>query len=1184
MTKMPENPKIRAIKWKPTGQTFDIVATDAAHATTADSATTATTATSAGHATTADSATSAGHATTADSATTATNAGHATTADSATTATSADSATTADTATALATKRTIDGSEFNGTANVTHYAICTTAADVADKVVDCDNFKLDYGAMILVKFNYGNTAAISSVRLNVANTGAKSLYYRGANLPDTFSIRSDSVYLFVYHGPRWHLVGDTESVYDFYGTCSTAAATGTKQVTINNFKQQTGSMIVVKFNNTNTAATSSLYLQVNSEASKQIRYKNSSLSYPGMIEEKRLYLFTYDGYGWQLVGNYDYLVDIATLPATTSTATYYPTITSTSGLQSLSMFDSFKYTHTKGTTSAVGNDTITLGNSTASGTASNEEGVVTLYSPGTASHTIKGASTTTNRTHTLPDATGTILNTGNVSVTPIGSTGNKIATINVAGTSSDIYAPPSDVDRYLINIETASEVTNTWADVDTMRSENRLTVIRGGANDTTFYIPEWYAGKHGVGLLMSYTDAKALISFNSNTTDIDDPIPRVTFAAGNYNNGAYESPRWYFSVEGGSGVTYNLDNLLKVTQTNKSNNTEYRLLLSTSATDSTENGTVNKSSGLTYNPSNGMLTVGDGIYSQNYTDNTKVAVIHRGANIWINAILDLDAGTYKHPSGYVNLLAGTSSSNPNKSIMIGVRTSYDSSTGTETTTWYPALHKGITALEFNPPNNATSKNYWSNITANDSYTNISTTLLTSSGTINNPPDWYAGKQAVGLYMNHTSRKAVISLAANDTTPKVMFAAGNSANSTNATPTWYFGLTGVNGTTYDLSTFSTTDTKVTQSNATGNIDRPLMLSHDSTATTSSVTDVLYRNASMYGNPSTGIITATGFNTSTGLNYSSSGTTIPLVTYNSAGNIWVGVKDSTSAMTSSQIYLAAGFDSTNNVPFESVKIAVANSTNTGSSSYEILHKGNTYVNITSETDHWSTVDVPLTSSYVFKVLRGGTGSSAPTPPAWFSEKYGAGIVFGGSDSAGVFSVNRSTPGFTIAGGTHSSTSTKPSWYMNITGTNETTYNLDNFLSTGNTTTQSIGSASAGTAISADDITAWSAGTIPSLTTTTHSVPNITGNTSVTVKSVKTVNTVMTTATISSGVLTFSTGASVVTEDKTASNTTVGTAISIKGVNEWSAGTVPSLSYTSRTIPNISVTTVTNILKKT
>lgn len=938
----------------PDGTLYNIGATDSVHADTADyateagtaatattagSATTATTATSAGHATTADSATSAGHATTADSATTATNAGHATTADSATTATSADSATTADTATALATKRTIDGIEFNGTANVTHYATCTTAADVADKVVDCDNFKLDYGAMILVKFNYGNTAAISSVRLNVANTGAKSLYYRGADLPDTFSIRSDSVYLFVYHAPRWHLVGDTESVYDFYGTCSTAAATGTKQVTINNFKQQTGSMIVVKFNNTNTAATSSLYLQVNSEASKQIRYKNSLLSYPGMIEENRLYLFTYDGYGWQLVGNYDYLVDIATLPATTSTATYYPTITSTSGLQSLSMFDSFKYTHTKGTTSAVGNDTITLGNSTASGTASNEEGVVTLYSPGTASHTIKGASTTTNRTHTLPDATGTILNTGNVSVTPIGSTGNKIATINVAGTSSDIYAPPSDVDRYLINIETASEVTNTWADVDTMRSENRLTVIRGGANDTTFYIPEWYAGKHGVGLLMSYTDAKALISFNSNTTDIDDPIPRVTFAAGNYNNGAYESPRWYF-----------------------------------------------------------------------------------------------------------------------------------------------------------------------------------------------------------------------------------------------------GLTGVNGTTYDLSTFSTTDTKVTQSNATGNIDRPLMLSHDSTATTSSVTDVLYRNASMYGNPSTGIITATGFNTSTGLNYSSSGTTIPLVRYNSAGNIWVGTNDSTSAMTSSQIYLAAGFDSTNNVPFESVKIAVANSTNTGSSSYEILHKGNTYVNITSETDHWSTVDVPLTSGYVFKVLRGGTGSSAPTPPAWFSEKYGAGIVFGGSDSAGVFSVNRSTPGFTIAGGTHSSTSTKPSWYMNITGTNETTYNLDNFLSTGNTTTQSIGSASEGTAISADDITAWSAGTIPSLTTTTHSVPNITGNTSVTVKSVKTVNTVMTTATISSGVLTFSTGASVVTEDKTASNTTVGTAISIKGVNEWSAGTVPSLSYTSRTIPNISVTTVTNVLKKT
>ena len=195
----------------------------------------------------------------------------------------------------------------------------------------------------------------------------------------------------------------------------------------------------------------------------------------------------------------------------------------------------------------------------------------------------------------------------------------------------------------------------------------------------------------------------------------------------------------------------------------------------------------------------------------------------------------------------------------------------------------------------------------------------------------------------------------------------------------------------------------------------------------------------------------------------------------------------------------------------------------------------------------------------------------------------------------------------------------------------------------------TTTTIGSASAGTAISADDITAWNAGSAASLTTTTYTVPNVTGstnvsipnvtgntsvsipnvtgntevtipnvtgNSSVTAKSVKTINTVMLTATISSGILSFTTGASVVTEDKTATNTTLGTALkaskvtlgtalsaskvtlgtalsaskvtlgtdfSIKGVNVWTAGSAPSLSYTSRSIPNISVTSVSNVLKK-
>lgn len=297
----------------------------------------------------------------------------------------------------------------------------------------------------------------------------------------------------------------------------------------------------------------------------------------------------------------------------------------------------------------------------------------------------------------------------------------------------------------------------------------------------------------------------------------------------------------------------------------------------------------------------------------------------------------------------------------------------------------------------------------------------------------------------------------------------------------------------------------------------------------------------------------------------------------------------------------------------------------------------------------------------------------------------------------------------------------------------GTNLTNLHWDK----GNTTTATIGSASAGTPIPADDITAWNAGSAPTLEYTSVSIPNVTGNTevtipnvtgntevtipnitgstdvsvpnitsnnsvtipnvsstesvsipnvtgnsnvtipnvtgnsdvsvpnitsnsSVTAKSVKDISTCVLTATISSGVLTFTTGPAVTTEDKTSTNTvlgtaktaskvtlgtalsaskvtlgtalsatkvtmgddltatntvlgtpntaskvtlgtalkaskvtlgtnlkaskvTLGTAISADDITSWSAGSIPSLSYTAKSIPNITVTNVTDVIKK-
>lgn len=98
--------------------------------------------------------------------------------------------------------------------------------------------------------------------------------------------------------------------------------------------------------------------------------------------------------------------------------------------------------------------------------------------------------------------------------------------------------------------------------------------------------------------------------------------------------------------------------------------------------------------------------------------------------------------------------------------------------------------------------------------------------------------------------------------------------------------------------------------------------------------------------------------------------------------------------------------------------------------------------------------------------------------------------------------------------------------------------------------------IGSASAGTAISADDITAWHAGSTPTLGTAI-SADDITSWNAGTLPE----------ATIEDEVLTLSFG-TLPTLNYTARTIP----------NVTSLGTVPSLSYTARTIPNITVTNKT------
>ena len=128
-------------------------------------------------------------------------------------------------ATKLATARTIDGVSFNGTANITHYGTCSTAASTAAKVVSCTGFALATGAKITVKFTVTNTA--SNPTLNVNSTGAKAIQYRGSAISSGY-LAANRVYTFIYDGTNYQLIGDintdTNTTYGT-GTATTAGLT-----------------------------------------------------------------------------------------------------------------------------------------------------------------------------------------------------------------------------------------------------------------------------------------------------------------------------------------------------------------------------------------------------------------------------------------------------------------------------------------------------------------------------------------------------------------------------------------------------------------------------------------------------------------------------------------------------------------------------------------------------------------------------------------------------------------------------------------------------------------------------------------------------------------------------------------------------------------------------------------------
>lgn len=99
--------------------------------------------------------------------------------------------------------------------------------------------------------------------------------------------------------------GVTGATANRFGTCSTAAATAAKTVSITSgtFNLEAGARVTVKFTNANTASTPTL--NVASTGAKNIFHKGAKIAagsnkslLAGIVD------FVYDGTQWHLVGNY----------------------------------------------------------------------------------------------------------------------------------------------------------------------------------------------------------------------------------------------------------------------------------------------------------------------------------------------------------------------------------------------------------------------------------------------------------------------------------------------------------------------------------------------------------------------------------------------------------------------------------------------------------------------------------------------------------------------------------------------------------------------------------------------------------------------------------------------------------------------------------------------------------------
>lgn len=191
-------------------------------------------------------------------------------------------------------------------------AYCSTGASTAAKVASMQDYVLQNGATFLITFKNSNSAA-SALTLQINDTAAKALYINGsASSADNYTLNAGT-YICRYNGTNYYIdrsyavpnarssntatTSNRSYSLDVAVTCSTAADTAAKTVSLSGFSLVSGARLIVNVSNTNTA-TGPLTLSVNSTTAKTIKVNGRVTSSSFNTLASGYYNCYYDGTYW----------------------------------------------------------------------------------------------------------------------------------------------------------------------------------------------------------------------------------------------------------------------------------------------------------------------------------------------------------------------------------------------------------------------------------------------------------------------------------------------------------------------------------------------------------------------------------------------------------------------------------------------------------------------------------------------------------------------------------------------------------------------------------------------------------------------------------------------------------------------------------------------------------------------